>query len=506
MALALAAGVLGTLLLPSVSHAQSCYCPDGADSQGNPVTGTSCGQQVCGADFQYYSCEETGWSAQGISCQGEEPPPSCYCPNGVDFLGNPVTATTCGEQVCGADLQYYSCGETGWSAQGKSCPEAGPVPTIPQPTLAPLDSDKLTETIGIAPGAWGISHAALQNQIALSNTRVRLGRAMRRLQSLPPTAPPSEQSEASTALYLASMELASLLQTEAAFPEEQRERARLPVLITRISQLEKQYAFLPGYAVQLARQAYYNGGMYFTASGAEPISLSMIDLLGVPHGPIHPDQNGGYIAAIRAPNGQRVDFGHLLCAVDFNAPYPRLGSNEFLNRRNRWIYETAEYDLPNLASHGAMVTLAGDLGTAANHMVEHSTDSWSALMNEGHEDMRGDVDGLNVSMLLRTRGWPGTTPVASTLADYYFGWTDDQYTNRADVFISTSPYIIDLRFLGLGYYIDGYLAPDVAYVAVAFSFMGSNHNWLGAAAVPAVVDAFKTWLDHELEGTNPTTE
>lgn len=502
-ALALAAGVLGTLFLPSVSHAQSCYCPNGMDSQGNPVTGTSCGQPVCGADFQWYSCEESGWSAQGISCQGEEPPPSCYCPNGVDFMGNPVTATTCGEQVCGADFQYYSCGETGWSAQGTTCPEEGPVAGVQLPTLAPLDSARVTATLGISPTAWGISAEALENQIALSNVRVRVGRAMNTLQTLPPTAPPEQQSAAATALYLASMEMADVEMAQYAFSAEQRERARLPVLITRISQLEQQYASHPGYAVQLARQAYYNGGMYWAASGAEQISLAMIDLIGVPHGPIHPDGNGGYIAETRAPNGQRVDFGHLLCAVDFNAPWPRVGSGEPIFR-NPLFYGDSGLPIPNIANHGGMVSLAGDLGTASNFMVDNETDGWTALMNEGHEDMRGDVDGLNVSFLLGYHWWPGMTPVASTLSSYYFGWTDDTYTNRADIFIRTSPYVLDGRIAGLGFTTTDALLTDVGSVGIVFALMG--HDWRGALGSPFVVGAFQEWLTRELAGTNPTTE
>jgi hypothetical protein len=95
----------------------SCTCPDGTDSQGNPVTGTYCGQTVCGADFQYYSCETAGWQAQGGTCGA----PSCTCPDGTDSQGNPVTGTYCGQTVCGADFQYYSCETAGWQAQGGTC-------------------------------------------------------------------------------------------------------------------------------------------------------------------------------------------------------------------------------------------------------------------------------------------------------------------------------------------------------------------------------------------------
>jgi hypothetical protein len=226
----------------------------------------------------------------------------------------------------------------------------------------------------------------------------------------------------------------------------------------------------------------------------------MIDLTGVPHGPIHPDENGGYVADIRAPNGERVDFGHLLCAVDFNAPYPRVGSPETWLRNPRTYGFTA---LPNLANHGGMVTLAGDLGTAADYLVENGTDGWTALMGQGHEDMRGDVDGLNVSRLVNTHEWPGETPVATTLIDYYYGAGSDTYTGRANLFIATSQYTLDLRGVGLGYEINDYLYSDVAKVATVFSYMG-DHNPDGVLGTPSVVLAFRQWLDLKLAGLNPT--
>jgi hypothetical protein len=295
-------------------------------------------------------------------------------------------------------------------------------------------------------------------------------------------------------------EMQSVLQGQAALSVDEVERARLPVLITRISQLEKQYAHLPGYAVQLARQAYYNGGMYWAGSGAAVIPTGLIALTGVPHGPIHPDNNGGYIADIRAPNGERVDFGHLLCAVDFNAPYPRVGSPETY-WRNPVTYGFTE--LPNLANHGGMVTLAGDLGTAANYLRDEGVDGWTALMNEGHEDMRGDVDGLNVSMLVNSHGWLGETPVASTLIDYYYGSSTDTYTGRASLFIYTSAYTHDWRGIGMGWELTENITSDVAKVAVVFSYMGDGDPD-GVVGSIGVVLAFREWLARELEGTNPT--
>lgn len=96
-----------------------CYCPGGTDYLGNPITSETCGERVCGADYQWYSCQQSGWAFEGGSCPAEEPPCSC---TGTDYLGNTVTINTCGGQVCGQDFQWYACGETGWSAQGTSCP------------------------------------------------------------------------------------------------------------------------------------------------------------------------------------------------------------------------------------------------------------------------------------------------------------------------------------------------------------------------------------------------
>jgi hypothetical protein len=97
-----------------------CYCPDGTDYQGNPVTSMTCGEPVCGADYRWYSCQESGWVFEGGVCHD---PPGCDC-TGTDYEGNSVTFTTCGDQVCGGDFQWYSCEETGWIAQGGTCPEA----------------------------------------------------------------------------------------------------------------------------------------------------------------------------------------------------------------------------------------------------------------------------------------------------------------------------------------------------------------------------------------------
>ncbi|MFV8749623.1 hypothetical protein ACNOYE_03615 [Nannocystaceae bacterium ST9] len=98
----------------------SCYCPGGTDHLGNPVIGTECGQEVCGADNHYYTCEQSGWQFQGGLCPYEPP---CYCPDGTDYLGNPVTGTECGQTVCGADNHYYSCQDQGWQFEGGTCPE-----------------------------------------------------------------------------------------------------------------------------------------------------------------------------------------------------------------------------------------------------------------------------------------------------------------------------------------------------------------------------------------------
>ncbi|WP_434421004.1 pentapeptide repeat-containing protein [Nannocystis pusilla] len=100
------------------SGGEDCDCPGGTDHLGNPVHATECGQQICGADFQYYACEQSGWVSQGGVCGGDD---GCDCPGGTDYLGNPVHATVCGQQICGEDLQYYACGQDGWVSQGGTC-------------------------------------------------------------------------------------------------------------------------------------------------------------------------------------------------------------------------------------------------------------------------------------------------------------------------------------------------------------------------------------------------
>lgn len=141
-----------------------------------------------------------------------------------------------------------------------------------------------------------------------------------------------------------------------------------------------------------------------------------------------------------------------------------------------------------------MVTLAGDLGTASNYFMTHGWDGWGALMNEGHSDLRGDVDGLNLSVLLSNSGWSGATPVASALTAYYYGSGPETYLNRGQFFRDTSEYVTNLGVFG--YVSSAALHEDVQSVAFVFSIDGI----FGA---PSVVQAFDTWLGLEVAGLNP---
>ncbi|MDC0721195.1 hypothetical protein [Nannocystis bainbridge] len=95
-----------------------CDCPDGTNNLGQTVHATECGQTVCGQNFEYYSCELTGWVSQGGVCGGDD---GCDCPGGKNHLGQTVHATECDVQVCGENLQYYVCGQDGWVQQGGPC-------------------------------------------------------------------------------------------------------------------------------------------------------------------------------------------------------------------------------------------------------------------------------------------------------------------------------------------------------------------------------------------------
>ncbi|EYF06171.1 BNR repeat domain protein [Chondromyces apiculatus DSM 436] len=102
----------------------SCHCPNGMSYQDIPVTGTSCGQLVCGKDFKWYSCEANGWTNQHWDCP--EPPPdptTCACSGGTDYLGNSASGTPCGDRICGGDFQWYACDEGSWVFEGGECPD-----------------------------------------------------------------------------------------------------------------------------------------------------------------------------------------------------------------------------------------------------------------------------------------------------------------------------------------------------------------------------------------------
>ncbi|WP_437587464.1 hypothetical protein [Sorangium sp. So ce1000] len=95
-----------------------CECTGGTDYLGNPVS-ASCGQNVCGADYQVYDCTQGQWVATGAACGG-----SCQCTGGTDYLGNPVSAW-CGQSVCGADYQFYDCVQGQWVATNAACGGSG---------------------------------------------------------------------------------------------------------------------------------------------------------------------------------------------------------------------------------------------------------------------------------------------------------------------------------------------------------------------------------------------
>ncbi|MDY7230394.1 RCC1 domain-containing protein [Hyalangium rubrum] len=98
-----------------------CDCPGGTDYLGNPVSSTTCNEPVCGADYQWYSCQQGGWAFEGGVCYV---PPVCSC-TGTDYEDNTVTVA-CGNQVCGRDFQWYACENSNWTPQGGTCPEAPP--------------------------------------------------------------------------------------------------------------------------------------------------------------------------------------------------------------------------------------------------------------------------------------------------------------------------------------------------------------------------------------------
>jgi hypothetical protein len=102
-----------------------CYCPNGVDYQGNPITSFLCGEEVCGADFRTYACGANGWLFLGEVCP-ETPP--CQCA-GINDLGNPVVIA-CGESMCASDEQSYVCLDGALIPQGETCGGGGYNPWV----------------------------------------------------------------------------------------------------------------------------------------------------------------------------------------------------------------------------------------------------------------------------------------------------------------------------------------------------------------------------------------
>ncbi len=87
----------------------SCQCTNGLDNNGNTVS-ASCGSQICGSDLQYYSCDNGNWNATGTCCGG-----NCGggggggggngmcgqgCSNGSCFDGSTCRNGTCRNPYC----------------------------------------------------------------------------------------------------------------------------------------------------------------------------------------------------------------------------------------------------------------------------------------------------------------------------------------------------------------------------------------------------------------------
>lgn len=264
---------------------------------------------------------------------------------------------------------------------------------------------------------------------------------------------------------------------EARLPQDAVERARFTVFNERLAELEATQG--KGAAAQLARQTYYNSGVWNGAAGTPPATPGQINAAGFPRGEYNGSEAvGGFGGEMRDPDGNPVDMGHVACALDWQVNAHRL---------------SGVYGNPFDAN---AVTISGDVASAmVNTPIgpDAAKRAREAIAAEGDADWNGDIDGQNLAHRLASD--PGAS-LTDTVRGYYGG--DQQ--RRIDEWATHSKYVrrdeagVPLR------------DPHGNYQLDRDRLQGDAHNFAnllskGAALIPGndyaereVVDAFGAWL------------
>ena len=223
------------------------------------------------------------------------------------------------------------------------------------------------------------------------------------------------------------------------------EKAQFVVLEKRMGELEQKHG--KNQAITLARQTYYNSDLWNQAAGSTKASDAQVKALGLPRTPGEKNNGvavGGFEGQFRAPDGQPVDMGHVLCGMDWQANKDRVPKELKIKDLAKAVGQESAADvLKHLpGSNGVtvpnpfdkdFVTLTGDLGSAVQSRYGGKSAS-EAVAGQSDYDWNGDLDGLNVARRMETN--PNLS-AADALKGYY---DSGESKNRVDEVATHSKY------------------------------------------------------------------
>lgn len=338
------------------------------------------------------------------------------------------------------------------------------------------------KTVLAVAGASPSLKAALQTQRDLSSARVLLGSYQLGL-----------RTGAQGDLTRVKADISRLERAERTQTPSNVEKARYVVFAERLGELETSMGKKG--AAQLARQTYFNSESWARLSGAPRATEAQLNHAGLPRGTlVKGEAAGGFNGEMQALNGERVDMGRVMCALDFQVNASRVPAK--VNVQGLSIYNPLDV-------HGA--TLGGDVGVAIARTgpslsrAEINSGAASHILQHGETALRGDIDGLNLAHRLQKNP---SAPLAQVI-DGYYGSNANQ--RRIEELASHSKYALrdaqgELMRDGTGHY-----KVDVAA-------LGADGWWQAFAmkqqepAIPleqsdSVASAFHDWMKKEQDST-----
>jgi hypothetical protein len=281
-------------------------------------------------------------------------------------------------------------------------------------------------------------------------------------------------------------------------PRRAVEAARFRVFLAVLRDLEGQKGTRG--AISLLRRAYYDGGLWVTASGQPELSREQKNALGAPQGRANPRLLGGGEGDNRelkvvVPDGTRTDIAHVLAGLDYQLNrWPRR-----IGVRGREVRNPV--DERTLGLSGDLMTAAMYVGSLRNLLRQgpRAAVRHAIREQEGNADFRGDVDMVNVLAMLSAEPQAGA---ADLLESYYLNSGNPPSLRRMELFARNAssyfhrvgPVLIPRPSAGLKLLQDALAAavvkrdPDLIRRAIA--------------GIPLAGAGFARWHQRELAGKN----